>query len=47
MTNIRYDEHLHPAEVGEQLLIVSAGNQAEVLQLQQQVAKVRVQLQAP
>ena len=37
-----YDEHLHSGEVGEQLLIVSASNQAEVFQLQQQVAKVRV-----
>ena len=26
-----YDEHLHSSEVGEQLLIVSASNQAEIL----------------
>ena len=40
-------EHLHSAQVCQQLLEVRPGNQAKVLQLQQQVAKVGMQLKAP
>ena len=45
--NLLHLKNLHSGEVCQQLLIVGPGNEAKVLQLEEQIAKARVQLQAP
>ena len=45
--NLLHLKNLHSGEVCHQLLIVRPGNEAKVLQLEEQIAKARVQLQAP
>ena len=45
--NLLHLKNLHSGEVCQQLIIVRPSNEAKVLQLEEQIAKARVQLQAP